>query len=121
MRASCVLGDAIENVGVGRHFVIDRLADWGWADSYTAALLVSELLTNAVTHVGGVVGVEVEMDAEGITVGVHDDGTELPPVTRSHHLDEHGRGIVLVNALAKTWGSREWADHSKTVWFKLDR
>ncbi|GAC1356912.1 MAG: hypothetical protein NVSMB4_17260 [Acidimicrobiales bacterium] len=120
MKASCVFAEAIDNVGVGRHFVIDRLTEWGCTDSYTAALLVTELLTNAIIHVGGMVAVEVEMDSGGITIGVHDDNAELPVTTRRDDLAEHGRGMTLVDALATTWGSREWPDNTKTVWFKLD-
>ena len=120
MKASCVFGDAIANVGVGRNFVVDRLREWGCTDSYTAALLVSELLTNAVTHAGGMVGVEVEMDDQGVTVGVHDYSPTPPTMTPAADLAEHGRGMTLVDGLATTWGSRTWPDQSKTVWFQLD-
>jgi len=121
VKASCLFGPTPSNVGVGRHFVIARLTEWGCTDVDAAALLVSELLTNAISHVGSVVGVEVEMDDRGITVGVHDDSAQLPITAPCDDLAEHGRGMLLVDTLATTWGSREWPDHTKTVWFQLDR
>jgi serine/threonine-protein kinase RsbW len=89
----------------------------------TAALLVSELATNAVRH-AGVSDFSVQVDffpAEGrLWVGVTDTG-EGQPIKRSPSVTaEHGRGLHLVGLLADLWGARRRrATGEKTVWFEL--
>jgi len=81
----------------------------------TAMLLVSELVTNSVTHSrsglpGGTVTVAVSMGSAGVLIQVRDDGglTEprvaaTPPAGSEDA--EHGYGLLLVAALADTWGT----------------
>jgi serine/threonine-protein kinase RsbW len=89
----------------------------------TAALLVSELATNAVRHAGGrEFRVEVEYSAaEGrLWVGVTDSSVDLPVLRTPSLTAEHGRGLRLVAALAERWGARRRRDvNEKTVWFEL--
>lgn len=75
-------------------------------------LLVSELATNAITHAEGEVTVTVRIEADLLTVEVADASTRQPrpqddaPTDPADwaSLDEHGRGLQLVQALADTWG-----------------
>lgn len=107
--------------GRARRFVSGALA--GRVDdavSEIAQLLVSELVTNAVVHAASAVNVEVSIDESGLVVRVRDADTG-PLVGRAgggSELDEGGRGFMLVDRLAHTWGT-EHSGGRKTVWFRL--
>jgi anti-sigma regulatory factor (Ser/Thr protein kinase) len=66
----------------------------------SAVLAASELVTNAAVHAGGRVLVSAQVTETGVQLIVHDDA----PATDWHEpeqgLAEHGRGLVLVRALA---------------------
>ncbi|HEV7209462.1 MAG TPA: SpoIIE family protein phosphatase [Mycobacteriales bacterium] len=103
-----------------RRFVVAVLAEAGLIDlADVAALLVTELTTNAVVHGGSAVQVEVTRDDVRVTVAVRDADTG-PVVTSppSAELGEGGRGLLLVDALAESWGTAHRAGR-KTVWFTL--
>ena len=106
---------------LARRFVGDVLA--GRTDDGSievARLLVSELVTNAVVHAASAVEVEVGVDDVGVVVRVRDADTG-PLVSRAgggSELDEGGRGFMLVDRLAQTWGT-EHSGGRKTVWFRL--
>jgi PAS domain S-box-containing protein len=120
-----------EAAGFGRAVVTDVLLGAGMPELVdTAALLVSELVTNALRHGGGPRELLVAVDGEGVDVGVRDASPRPPrPVvldgpgaTRvdDGSLSENGRGLLLVERLADSWGWRP-EDGGKLVWFRLDR
>lgn len=64
-------------------------------------LAVSEMVTNAVVHGDSpriLVSVEV-LDA-GVRLAVHDDAPFVTAIRTTHGLPEHGRGLLIVDALA---------------------
>lgn len=77
--------------------------------AYTAQLVLSELLGNAVRAGGDHVPLVVEayLPAGGATVCVHDPLPELLPCRRGAAMDsalaESGRGLPLLDALAPGW------------------
>jgi anti-sigma regulatory factor (Ser/Thr protein kinase) len=99
----------------------------GGADAAgTAALLTSELVTNALLHTnsgaaGGTVTVVVVDVADGLMVEVIDDGApDHGPEVQGDRYASHGHGLFLVEQLATRWGYlRDVA--GTTVWFQLDR
>lgn len=82
-------------------------------------LLTCELVTNVVRHVGSPMVVRVCHDASTVRVEVDDDSAEPPVLVQPRTFSDHGRGLMLVNALASEWGTRG-TDTGKTVWFELD-
>lgn len=82
-------------------------------------LLTSELVTNVVRHVGSPMIVHICHDASMVRVEVNDDSAEPPVLAQPDPFSDHGRGLMLVNALASDWGTRG-TDNGKTVWFELD-
>ncbi|MEV7731216.1 ATP-binding protein [Streptomyces sp. NPDC088921] len=96
---------------LARHLALNQLHDWGIPyDSPAAdaiAVIVAELAANAVTH-GRVPGRDFELRLSLVTgsvrVEVTDTRGELPAAVRPPGpLDEGGRGLLLVEALADRW------------------
>ena len=107
------------SVGEARRFTVETLARWGRDDlAATAALLVSELVTNSILHARTAVQVMLERRADGVRVEVS-DGSPVRPTLRHHAPDATtGRGLALVARLAASWGV-EVSDTGKSVWVDL--
>jgi anti-sigma regulatory factor (Ser/Thr protein kinase) len=85
-----------------------------------AELLVSELVTNAVLHARSASRVDVDRSDGYVRVAVRDDSSE-PPLLRDNGADSTtGRGLLLVERVARTWGVDRSSSRGKTVWFELD-
>jgi anti-sigma regulatory factor (Ser/Thr protein kinase) len=85
------------------------------------ALLVSELVTNALRHATGPIGVCLVRPAglEGVLLVEVSDPLPDPPRERVARPDEEGgRGLQLVASSSRRWGTRP-GDTGKTVWFEL--
>ncbi|WP_367325893.1 ATP-binding protein [Streptomyces sp. HUAS ZL42] len=104
-----------------RRLIRDQLTRWGLDEQAdTAELLVTELVTNALTHARGPIRLSLSRSLlkGALRCGIN-DASPLPPRLRHTRYDEeHGRGLHLVDELATRWGSRHLAD-GKTVWFEL--
>ncbi|NUR08306.1 MAG: ATP-binding protein [Nocardioidaceae bacterium] len=92
-----------------------------------ALLLLDELVTNAVLHGSGPVHVRIFDQADLFRVEVEDQGAQMPEPQPVDLLADHGRGLLLVDQLASTWGyvpleptpAALGAATGKTVWFEL--
>jgi anti-sigma regulatory factor (Ser/Thr protein kinase) len=92
-----------------------------------AALVVSELVGNAVRHAaplpGGVLEVSWTVDAGYVRLRVSDGGGPSMPVRHdAGPEDVRGRGLAIVAALALDWGvetSRSGGGPMSTVWVEL--
>lgn len=109
-------------VRTARSAVRDQLRGWG-LDSLgdVAALLVSELVTNALRHATGPIGVRLVRPAgmaDVLLVEVSDPLPDPPRERVARLEDESGRGLQLVASSARRWGTRP-GDTGKTVWFEL--
>lgn len=86
----------------------------------TAALLVSELVTNAIVHARTRVRLELHPASSRLRVDVTDEDHESQVrLQRCNPTAPHGRGLQLVDALALDWGVSR-TESTKTVWFELD-
>jgi anti-sigma regulatory factor (Ser/Thr protein kinase) len=82
-------------------------------------LLVSEVAANVVEHARTSYEVNITVDADRVRVDVC-DRSAIVPATSTVAVDaERGRGLVLVQSLATSWGVEE-RDDGKCVWFELD-
>jgi anti-sigma regulatory factor (Ser/Thr protein kinase) len=95
----------------------------------TAMLLMSELVTNAVTHSrsrrpGGTVTVALCAGPTSVLIQVRDDGGSFEPQVPTTRAAvegvgaEHGYGLLLVDALAETWGTSATTD-GRVTWCRL--
>jgi anti-sigma regulatory factor (Ser/Thr protein kinase) len=100
-----------------RELVREALATWGLSHlADTVELLVSELVTNAVRHGAGDIGLRL-IRTDSLLCEVRDDGYELPTLRRADVTAENGRGLQLVTALAERWGTQR-TPTGKVVWFE---
>ncbi|MFJ1705598.1 PAS domain S-box protein [Kitasatospora sp. NPDC088346] len=103
----------------GRRFLRAALRAWDCAGAEdTACLLSSELIANAVRHARGPIGLRLHRTAGELTVEVADASPALPAPRIADCSSEDGRGLSLVEALARSWGTRPTGT-GKTVWFTL--
>lgn len=80
-----------------RYWDLTALAD-------SATVVVSELVTNAIQHGQGPVGLRVTRSTHALRIEVT-DGTPAPARMRcADAADEGGRGLLLVAALSDNWG-----------------
>jgi anti-sigma regulatory factor (Ser/Thr protein kinase) len=84
-----------------------------------AKLIVSELVTNAIRYTTDVVVVQwsVSEDAEFV-IEVGDSAPELPEIATDDALSLHGRGLVIVAAVADDWGAHR-IEGGKITWATL--
>ncbi|WP_426512895.1 ATP-binding protein [Dactylosporangium sp. McL0621] len=83
-------------------------------------LLLSELCTNAVRHGGGLEGVHLDCTSTTLRVTVHDAGAGALVIRNSGAELDHGRGLILVEAIAAGWGVQLHPDDGKDVWFEVN-
>lgn len=84
-----------------------------------AELLTSELVTNALIHTDRGAVVTAGVGPAGLRVEVRDFTAGQPEPGRAGDESTHGRGLVLVQALADAWGVRTH-EVGKSVWFELE-
>ena len=102
-----------------RRFVLGALDEWGLDGLRdTAALLISELVTNSVLHARTEVEVSVARLHDGVSIEVK-DGSRRAPLRRMQY-DEAttGRGVELLEQLAGSWDVTLHSE-GKTVRFTL--
>lgn len=81
-------------------------------------LVLSELLGNAIRHGRPPLSYDVEVDGEDVVVVVQDAESASPQTAAPAPAAESGRGLVIVEQLARDWGWRACRD-GKRVWARL--
>ncbi|MFD3453864.1 SpoIIE family protein phosphatase [Streptomyces sp. NPDC058691] len=102
-------------VSGARNLAARQLREWGLEGLVDATtLIVSELVTNAVRHGTGQIGLRL-IRHQVLTCEVSDAGPCTPRPRRARATDENGRGLFLVTNLSRRWGSRS-VPGGKVVW-----
>ncbi|RST08270.1 ATP-binding protein [Streptomyces sp. WAC07149] len=122
-----VLGGATAGVVARcRDFTRRALTDWLWPEGSEAEedllLLVSEVVTNACLHAGGPRELVLRNGLGLLRVEVSDDSPEVPVRRATRDRSRPGgHGLVLLERLAKNWGSVRAPDGrpGKTVWLEV--
>ncbi|MEU6356145.1 SpoIIE family protein phosphatase [Streptomyces sp. NPDC047072] len=105
-------------VSGARSSAVRQLTEWGLEElDFTAELVISELVTNAVRYGRPPIRLRLIHD-RGLLCEVSDAGSTTPHLRRARTFDEGGRGLLLVAQLAEHWGTRH-ARQGKTVWAEL--
>ena len=121
------LEPSVDAAAVGRAFVEPLVGQWDLgAIGFDAALVTTELVTNAVLHAE----LEVVLVLRPITRGVRIEVTDQCPAVLPHiaphstgslwalTLGQSGRGLRVVSELAARWGVAT-TQRTKTVWAEL--
>ena len=114
------------SVRAARDFTIATMSRWGAAERCDdIAMVVSELLTNALRHalpdVGqaprpGSVRLGLVQPGSCVLCAVADPSPKIPAPEQSDILCEGGRGLQVISALADTWGCTPPSHAGKVVW-----
>lgn len=107
------------SVPLARRYLVERLR--GTVDDDTvhlAALLLSEVVTNAILHARTDASVHVAVEAAGVLVAVEDRCRSRPARAVRDESALSGRGLELVETLADEFGVLPTSS-GKRVWFTL--
>ena len=127
LRDELVLAPIPTAAGVARAFVREVCRYWQLARPDTtlmdrAVLLASELVTNAVVHARTELQLRVELRGELLHLAVRDGSPRLRRlVTIPDPEAKGGRGLWLVEQLARAWGVNRHPDGGKVIWCTLTR
>jgi len=113
---------APSSAGLARRRLVADLSTAGVADAAIgdAAVVVSELFSNALQHAkplnGALIQVWWELEDDGVRVFVKDGGgPTMPELGDLSQLSTGGRGLRIVARLSRCWGTR-CDDEGTTVW-----
>jgi anti-sigma regulatory factor (Ser/Thr protein kinase) len=119
-------GTDARSVRTGRDFAIAITRRWGAAErGDDIAVVVSELLTNALRHAlpdaGGVpprgsVRLALLQPGRSVICAVADPSPKTPAPAQPGILCEGGRGLHVISALADAWGYTPPSHAGKVVW-----
>lgn len=102
-----------------RAFVAEQLRAWDLGPAVDdSALLVSEVVTDAVLRVRLPVELVVRKVRSAVRVEVFEHGRRSPKPLYPDIETTTGRGISLVQAVAGRWGIDD-IDDGRTVWFEI--
>jgi anti-sigma regulatory factor (Ser/Thr protein kinase) len=100
-----------------RWFVREALKDQdATIDLDAAALLTTEVASNAARHGSEPIELSVRLEQEGLRISVHDQGPGFDP--SDENTRGSGWGVKLVEELSSDWGV-EQRDEGTEVWFKI--
>ncbi|MBB5933090.1 ATP-binding protein [Streptomyces zagrosensis] len=113
-----------KSVSQARRRAARVVAEWGQsALADDAALIVSELASNAVLHGalrGRLFRVQLTLTNAVLRIAVSDPkGERLPRTRQPTPEDKFGRGLLIVDAVAARWGVQE-RNIGKDVWAEFD-
>ena len=115
------LPTAVRSIPAARHMTLELLSAWRIEHAGDdAALVVTELVSNVVDHVGGDTSIVLELTLSDIwlTISIADGSAVRPVVRELYGNQPRGRGMQLVAGVADRWGCDEHHG-GKRVWAQL--
>ncbi|WP_329382692.1 SpoIIE family protein phosphatase [Streptomyces sp. NBC_01351] len=112
-----------ERIAGARQQIRELLHDWADEEQVdSAVLMVSEMVTNVLMHTDGdallVAEAVGELGTRRLRVEVADASDELPHKRHPGEMASSGRGVLLMEMLADTWGVDPRGE-GKSIWFEL--
>jgi anti-sigma regulatory factor (Ser/Thr protein kinase) len=114
------LASAADASTIAREMMLEACLAWNLSDLIDdAALVITELVSNAVQHAGEPIELMAAISGYCVRMSVFDHSPVHPVrILPDPESGEGGRGLILVDAVASDWGSRDFAD-GKVVWATL--
>ena len=110
----------LRSVREARRFLRETLGTWELVELEDASqIVVSELVTNAITHADSACQLRLSRSGSTVRVEVVDGGAGTPDPKPPTASGEHGRGMHIVAALAVAWGTEQLEEGGKVVWAEL--
>ncbi|PVC68380.1 SpoIIE family protein phosphatase [Streptomyces sp. CS081A] len=107
-------------VGIARGHVEEQLRKWNHpVDPFTATLVVSELVTNAIRYGAAPIVLRLITDSATLICEISDAGQAAPHLRHAKAVDEGGRGLLICATLAENWGVR-YTPEGKTIWAEVE-
>lgn len=119
MRSTRTFPATSQSVAAARTFAIEALAGNPPELMDAVELMVSELATNAISHVHTSFEITVAQTGTEIRVEVRDHGGGTPQKRSPGPDIPHGRGLRIVEMLSDRWGVQARSPAGKVVWFSL--
>lgn len=118
-RLSRRLAPVPESIQVGRWLAVTACGRWGLAGSAEhAGQIVTELVGNAVWHARTPIDLILTQASRTLHIAVRDRCPRLPRQRTPDHDDDHGHGLLVVEAFANSYGVAPTSD-GKVVWATL--
>jgi anti-anti-sigma factor len=124
LRDELLLAPTATAAAAARLYVRDLLGYWQPAlpDSAVlerAVLVTNELVTNAVVHARTDLRLRLELRGDWLHIAVRDGSPRVLRMVSANPEAEGGRGLRLVEQLARAWGVHPHPDGGKVVWCTL--
>jgi hypothetical protein len=118
LTASCEFGPDQGAVRAARQFASEATKGWD-VSQFDGQVVVSELAANAVLHGRSPFRVSLRNSRRRVSIEVEDRSDDLPTLSDPH--GANGRGLLLVDRIARAWGARRTGLGGKVVWAELER
>lgn len=115
--ASMTFEPRAELVGAARRFAMGEAQRWGFQPD-AVGLVVGELAANAVLHARSPFVVSLSCRRRRILVEVADANPRLPVLAAVPLDASSGRGLAMVEQVARAWGVRPHPE-GKVVWAEM--
>jgi anti-anti-sigma factor len=118
--ASMELPADVTSAALARRFVTETCSAWRVAElSDDACIVASELVENAVLHGRSRAQLRLELRRGLLTIAVRDDDPSRPERRSVGTAPTGGRGVFIVDAIARAWGYAPTWGGGKVVWAVL--
>ncbi|MFE6841934.1 SpoIIE family protein phosphatase [Streptomyces sp. NPDC057686] len=112
-----------ERIAGARRQIRELLHDWADEEQVdSAVLMVSEMVTNVLMHTDGdallVAEAVGELGTRRLRIEVADASDELPHKRHPGEMASSGRGVLLMEMLADSWGVDPRGE-GKSIWFEM--
>lgn len=118
-RVSRAFGFTMSASAHARLFACQVFERWALPLSDDVLLVVAELASNALRHARSGFTVEIRRSPETVRIAVSDASPAFPQLVDVAPSAAHGKGLLIVDAVAEDWGWAEGPSGGKTVWVDL--
>jgi anti-sigma regulatory factor (Ser/Thr protein kinase) len=102
-----------------RAFVRETLAAWDMPSDAGVILVIGELAANAVRHARSNFEISLRCNSGVVVAEVADSSPAIPLAKSPDAEGVGGRGLMIVETVARSWGFHANPDGGKVVWAEI--